>query len=211
MVSKSKFWLLPVATLGLLAGCATTGPGADVTRFHLGGPIPADTIALQPIVGSPDFNLEYRTYADAVLHELTAVGFRPADASARSAYIAILKVEQTSRDATQLQPRSHLGLGFGVGGGGGGYHGGGFGTGLSVGGSIPIGKPRVRYVAVNTVALQIKRRSDETLVWEGRASETASGDASAIGLPESVPRLAHALLAGFPGPTGTTVRVPFRK
>jgi hypothetical protein len=39
--------------------------------------------------------------------------------------------------------------------------------------------------------------------WEGRASETLQGR----NVTAAAPRLARALLTGFPGPSGQTVRV----
>jgi hypothetical protein len=52
----------------------------------------------------------------------------------------------------------------------------------------------------------MRRRSENTTVWEGRAVEQVSGNAQGT-LNAAVPRLSRALLKDFPGPSGQTVRV----
>ena len=203
MGSVSRFWMAPAAALLVLAGCTTSAPMAEVTRFHLGQPIPADAIALVPAPGAQPFNLEYRAYADALTADLAAAGFRAVNNDGRSAYIGVLTVEQTTRAGL---PRSSP---FRIGIGGGGFSGGGGGgVGLGGGISLPVGKARPNDIRVNMLALQIKRRSDNSIVWEGRAVQQIAADAAAASLTAAVPALSRALLSGFPGPTGQTVRVP---
>lgn len=199
-----RLTLFAAAALAL-AGCATQRT-AEVTRFHLNQPIPSDAISLAPIIGSAAFNLEYRAYADAVMRELAAVGFRPVGDDGRSAYEALLKVEQTTRPSGR-ERRSSVSFGFGLGGGG---YRSGVGGGVGVGTTVPVGQARQDFVRVNLLSLQIKRRSDSTIVWEGRASEAINEREPGSALVDSVPRLARALLSGFPGPAGTTVRVPVK-
>ena len=171
---------------------------ADVTRFHLGQPIPSDTIALVPPPGALPFDLERRSYADAVGRALAGAGFRPVENDGRSAYIGVMTIDQTTRAGLpQASP-------FRIGIGGGGYSGG---VGLGGGISLPVGQSRRNDIRMNLLALQIKRRSDNTLVWEGRAVQEIAADAPASSLSAAVPVLARVLLAGFPGPTGQTVRV----
>ena len=195
-----------VVTAVALAGCATQRT-AEVTRFHLNQPIPSDAISLAPAIRSEAASLEYRAFADAVMRELAAVGFRPVGDDGRSAYEAILTVEQTTRPSGR-ERRSSVSFGFGLGGGG-GYRSGVSG-GVGVGTTVPVGRARQDFVRVNQLSLQIKRRSDSTIVWEGRASEAIDERDPGSALADSVPRLARALLAGFPGPAGTTVRVPVK-
>jgi hypothetical protein len=184
----------------LLAGCATTPPpGVEVTRFHLGQPIPGDSIALVAGPGIDAKSLEFRSYAAAVATDLGGVGLRAADAAARTAYIALVKVEQTSRPGG---PPKSSGLRIGIGGGTGGS-GGGIGGGVSV----PVGGTRSRDVRVNELSVQIKRRSDNSMVWEGRAVQEIAADAPASALPAAVPALSRAMFADFPGPSGQTIRV----
>ncbi len=179
----------------LLAACATPMPGIDVTRFHLDQPIPADTIVLEPPPGAPAFSLEYQSYANMLSVDLAAAGLRRISNDPNVAYIGILKIEQARREGPPKPPRFQIGIGGGTGGGGGGI-GGGI--------SVPVGKPGASTVTVNSLSLQIKRRSDATIVWEGRAVQENSGDA---GLAAAIPSLSHALLAGFPGVSGQTIRV----
>ena len=198
----SRLSITGAAAALALAGCATTQRSAEVTRFHLDQPIPADSIALLAGPGIDPNGLEFRGYADAVARELAAVGFRPVAPGQRPAYQATLKVEQTSISSAR-ESRGRVSFGFGFGGGG--YRSGG---GIGVGSSVPIGRPRTRFTDVNMIALQIRRVSDASMVWEGRAAETLADSGRGGGLGAAVPELAHALLAGFPGPAGTTVRVP---
>jgi hypothetical protein len=184
-----------------LAGCATT-PATEVTRFHLGQPIPSDSIQLEPATGMDANSLEFRSYAAAVATDLDAVGLHRAADNGRSAYIGILKVEQTTHETG---PR-HSPFTIGIGGSTGGY-GGGVGGGISV----PVGKPSASAVRVNMLSLQIRRRSDSTMVWEGRAVHEIAADAPASALPSAVPALSKALLTGFPGPNGQTVKVKTTK
>ena len=184
-----------LATLGLLAACATGPQGAEVTRFHLGQPIARSTVSLVPADPQGGFSLEYRSYADAVARELAAQSFVAVGNDPTSAYVGTLSVEQAFR------PGARRG-GFSIGIGGGSFgRGGGVGGGVSV----PIATGRPGEIRTTTLRLQLKRRSDGTVVWEGRATteaEGAAGDTSRV-----VPQLARALLKDFPGPANQTVRV----
>lgn len=176
-----------------LAGCATS-PGIEVTRFHLGQPIPADTIVLQPVPGGDPGGLEFRAQAAVVAGDLASVGFRPAGGRGPSGYIGVLGVSQSSQAGPPKQSPFSIGIGGFTGGSGGGVGGGV---------QVPVGRPRSNVILTNTLSLQIRRRSEGTMVWEGRAVEQApEGSAS---LPAAVPRLSAALIRGFPGVSGRTV------
>lgn len=182
----------------LVTACATGVPTAEVSRFHLGQPIPADSIVLvQDAAGQP-LSAEYSFYARAMEADLATAGLRLTQDNPRSAYVGLLKVEQAVREGPPRPPAFQLGLGGGTGG---------FNGGVGGGVSIPIGKRRSGDVRVNQLSLQIKRRSDNSVVWEGRAVSALAADTPASALPAAVPGLARALLAGFPGPTGQTVVV----
>ena len=59
---------------------------------------------------------------------------------------------------------------------------------------------------ISELSVQLKRRTDGSLVWEGRAQtagNVAPGEGAAL-----APRLAKALFRGFPGPSGRTISVP---
>jgi hypothetical protein len=190
-----------LATALALAGCATT-PGTEVTRFHLGQPIPSDSIQLAPAVDLDAKGLEFRSYAAVVARDLDAVGLHPAENDGRSAYVGVLKVEQTSRAGAPRQSPFSIGIGGGTGG-----FGGGFGGGVT----LPVGKARTSVVSVNMLSLQIRRRSDNTMIWEGRSVQEIAADAPASALPAALPALSRALLSDFPGANGQTVIVKASK
>lgn len=204
-MSKSLQKWLALLAAGTLTACATT-PTAEVTRFHLGQPIPADSITLVPPAGDDPAALEFRSYADVVGRDLTTLGYRPvaanaAGADSRSAYIGVLQAGQTSRDGPPRSAPFRIGLGAGTGGGGSGV-GGGI--------SVPVGKAPSSVIRSNLVALQIKRRSDNSVVWEGRATQDIAADAPAASLSAAVPALSKVLLAGFPGVSGQAVKVKLK-
>lgn len=191
-----------LAGLLALAGCATAPSGIDTTRFHLGQPIARGTVAIEPVSNPGGGSLEYSTYSQAVAGALGRAGFTVVPSPASAEYLATFDATQQQRPAAERRSGFSIGLGGGIGGGG--YRSGG---GVGAGVQIPVGGARSNLVAVNMLALNLRRRSDRAMVWEGRASEEASGRPEMTGLAAAVPRLADALLAGFPGQTGTTVRV----
>jgi hypothetical protein len=188
-----------LSAMALLAAC-TTGGGtrADVTRFHLGAPVARSTVFVTPVNAADAGSLEFRTYATAVTEALRRVGFTPAPALERSELVAVFGAQQTSREA--LSGGSGLSVGLGAGT---------FGRNVGLGGSvnIPVGERKPNEVVVSMIELQLKRRSDNSVIWEGRAmTEARSGTANAS-LGTVVPALTDALLRDFPGPSGQTVRV----
>ena len=191
--------LTGAAALALLAGCTTGPAGTEVTRFHLGVPIARGDIALVPVDPRNADSLEFRAIADAVAAELARQNFAPAPNSPRVTYVGTITVTTGARP---VPPKSSFSIGIG---------GGGFGRGGGVGGgvSLPVGGTRPGEIRFTTLSLQIKRHSDETVVWEGRAtglSDTRDG----AGAPD-FPGLARALLGNFPGTPGRTEVVPARR
>ena len=143
--------------------------------------------------------LEFRSYAAIVARDLAAHGFRPVD-SGPTAYVAMVRIEQTTRTGPPRQSPFSIGIGGGTGGGG--FNGGG---GIGGGITLPVGGARNSDVRVNNLAVRIVRESDNTAFWEGRAvAEVGAGDAGAS-LAAAVPRLSAALFKGFPGISGQTV------
>ena len=195
--------LLGLATGLALAACTTT-PTAEVTRFHLSQPTPSDTIRVEPapeqVAPGPAVPLEFRSYAAIVARDLAAQGFRPVEGGP-SAYVAVLSVRQTTRTGIPQQSPFSIGIG------------GGTATGIvGIGGgvNVPIGGPRNTDVRVNEVAVRIRRQSDGTAFWEGRAvQQIGAGDAGSS-LSSAVPALSGALFKGFPGVSGQTVIVKLR-
>ena len=190
---------LPMLLALALAACATL-PTADVTRFHLSQPIPLDTVSVVAMNAAP--TLEEAAKLKAVADELAKLGFQPIPNDGSSAYIATLKAEQSSREG-MAESRSPINIGIG---------GGSFGrnVGVSGGMNFPVGGgeragPRV---LGNLVMLELKRRSDNTIVWEGRAMQEVSAKDAAASPGIGIPRLVRALFDGFPGPSGEMVKVP---
>ena len=186
---------LSMLSLGLTA-CAS-GITADVARFHLGQPVARGSIMVV-VPTSESASLEARTYADAVAAKLAAVGFQPVTAAEEAALIGTASFQQ------EVRAGGSRGSGFSIGIGGGTAS-----RGVSIGGAvtIPIGKARPSDIAVSTLTLQIKRRLDGSVIWEGRAVSESLSSSPAASPATLVPRLATALLTGFPGASGQTVRV----
>lgn len=194
---------LALAALALAvttAGCATTGRSGptDVTRYHLGTPIPAGSVVIEPLATSGAvISPEYQTYADAVAGEMSRLGFAPAPSGTTSQYIAGVSFLRTTAGQVRTPPKFSIGLG-----------GGSFGRGGGLGGGVSTGfGSQTRDVLATELAVQLRRRNDGTVVWEGRAQR------SGLSGPDNQPRdiaqrLAAALMKGFPGESGITTSVP---
>lgn len=196
---------LPIAIAAAIAGCATTGANVDVKRFHLGAPVTRGTIALVPANSAQSFSLEYRSYADAVANELRAQGFTPVANDAGPAYVGTLTITQNIAVGPRRPSPFSIGIGgFGVSGGRGG------GVGLGGGVNVPVGPSRRDAVEIDMVGLQIKRTADQSLIWEGSAQAAVDTRSAQASLAQTVPAMARALLAGFPGQSGVTQHVPLR-
>lgn len=193
--------LLAAAALG---GCETTAVRpVEVTRFHLDAPLERGTLSVEPVPGGDATSLEFHSYADAVEREALRSGFTPATPGTPSQYFAVVGFTR----ATHEGPPRASGLSIGLGGGGysGGYRGGGVGLGGGV--SFPIGKRRTRTLVATDLQVQIRRRIDGTVIWEGHAMNEADG-ATPDGQPgTAAAKLADALFRGFPGESGRTITV----
>ena len=181
-----------------LAACTTTGDGrggTEVTRYHLGQPIAQGAITVEPASARP-VSPEYEVYAGAVAGELTRLGFTPG-AGTTSQYVATVGFERSLRGQVRTPPKFSIGLG-----------GGSFGRGGGVGGGLSTGfGSKTRDVIGSDLFVQLRRRSDGTVVWEGRAQRTGlSGRGEQPVL--TAQRLAAALFKGFPGESGITITVP---
>jgi len=182
----------------LLPGC-TTGPApVEVTRFHLDQPIAPGEIAVEPKDPTQLRSLEFQSYAGAIGAELQRIGFRLAPNLARSELVAVVDVSRDSRQTGPSEAPASIGLG---GGGFGGSVGGGVGI------SFPVGKKRTPMAVQTRLAIQIKRRSEGTVIWEGRAATEARSGTPQAELGYAVRRLAAALFQGFPGESGRTITV----
>ena len=197
--------LLRAAALGLaasLAACTTlgdSGPSAiDVTRFHLGQPIARSTIAVVPVNAADANSLEYAWHRNAVQLQLAQLGWSVVPSTSGSEQIALIDVRQGSREA--LAQRSPISVG--IGGSTGGWR-----SGVGAGVSFGLGGGGARELVATQLAVSIRRRSDQTVFWEGRAeTEARVGDEDAD-RRVVVQRLAEALFRDFPGESGRTIRI----
>jgi hypothetical protein len=193
--SKS-FAALALAAIGL-AGCQTA-PTAQVTRFHMGAPVARGQIAVEPLLPADRDSLEAQSYASIIGAELAKLGFTEAPGLAQSEQVAAFSVERGTRDGP---PRSSP-IRIGIGGGSYGWSGG-----VGGGVSFPVGKARNSTIAGTRLLVQIKRRSDGTVVWEGRGETAARLGTPAADGQTQVRKLAAAMFAGFPGESGRTITV----
>ena len=188
--------LIALALAGIaLAGCQTA-PETRVTRFHLNQPIARGDISVEPMNPSERGSPEFQTYANIVGAELARLGFREAPGLDKSEQVAVVQVD---RSFFEGPPRSSFSIGIG---------GGSFGRRSAIGGGVdvPIAGRPTQNVATRLM-IQIKRRSDASTIWEGRA-ETAQRFGTPGSQPaEAVAKLAAAMFQGFPGESGRTINV----
>ncbi len=198
---------LALASALALSACATTGGTGgsgptEVSRYHLGQPVAPGTVSIEPMPGGGGAGgLEYQMYADAVARELSGIGFTPAPPGTSSQYVAAVSFVRSARGSVRTPPKFSIGLG-------GGSFGGGRGGGVGLGGGISTGiGSKTRDLYLSELFVQLRRRSDGTVVWEGRAQRPGlSGDADAQPVA-TAGRLADALFRGFPGESGITTTV----
>jgi hypothetical protein len=196
IVMRVKSFVAAAALLAL-AGCAT-GPQTQVTRFHLDQPIARGTITVEPLIPADRGSLEFQTYASAVGAELARIGFTEAPGLARSEQVAVIAVERGTRETMGRSSGITLGLG-------GASYGGGVGVGGGI--SFPLGRRRPNELTVTRLVVQIKRRSDSSVIWEGRAQTAANAGSATADPAATVRTLAAAMFRDFPGESGRTVTV----
>ena len=178
-----------------LAGCAATVSPVQVTRFHLGGQIASGGVAIESASGSDSNSLEFGTYAAAVRRQLTIIGL----GEVTPIYSAIIDVSRNRRAGEVARSPVSIGIGGGTGGGG---------LGIGIGTSFGIGTPKARHIIATQLSVKIKRRSDQSIVWEGRAQTQAPETAPSAQAGLAADKLAKALFGGFPGASGETITVP---
>ncbi|MEP9401016.1 DUF4136 domain-containing protein [Sphingomonas sp. VNH70] len=186
------------------SACTTTGSQVrpvDVTRFHLNQPIAKGSFSIEPLSTNAVISPEFQTYGNAVAREMEKLGFARAGTTPSDLIIAVAFTRATRGFVEQRPPVS---IGIGAGGGGGGWRGGGLGVGGGVGFGVGGGQ---REVVGSELAVQIRRRSDGTTIWEGRAV-TDSLERTAGAQPVfQADRLANAMFRNFPGESGITTTV----
>jgi hypothetical protein len=182
-----------------LSGCATGAPPVEVTRFHVGNPPVSGSVAVTEMTGNPDVGLEFRTYAAAVGQELQRAGFSEASGSA-SDYVASVGFRRAFRPTGPDRSGKPVSVGVGGGIGSGGYSGLGVGVGINLS-----GKPKD--VVTTELQVQLRRRSDSSVIWEGRATTSAREGTPAAQPGTAAAKLAAALIGGYPGESGRTILV----
>ena len=168
---------------GTLSGCATGGrgggvqPGIDVTKTHLGQPIARGQISVEAFDKADANNVEFQSYASAVARQLARLGWTVVP-NPQSEQVALIDVQQGSR-AALAQP--------------------------------PSPAPAPPAASTDTVATQLsvrlKRRSEGTIFWQGRALAEAQANTAEAQRTAAVERLAEALFRDFPGESGRTIRL----
>ena len=197
---KVKFSRSCVLAAALSLGAGTTGysdRGSDVTRFHLNQPIARGPIAIEPNLPEDASTLEFRNYADSVARQLARLGWTVVNTVGQSEQVATVHVERGVFDT--YGDRSPVSVG--VGGSTGSY---GSGVGLGVG--FDLGGSGSRELVGTQLEVRIKRRSDGTVFWEGRAATEAPSNRPEAQPATAVEKLAEALFRDFPGESGRTIR-----
>jgi hypothetical protein len=182
----------PLLLAAALAACAGGGGrerpaagGVDVARFHLGEPVARAQIAIEPFDKADANRPEFPAYSAAVGRQLSRLGWTVVPSTTQSEQIALIDLEQGSREAVAALSAARIGRG--------------------VSATVPAGTSA--NVTATLLEVAIRRRSDGTVFWEGRAvGEAATGSAEAA-RTAAVERLAGALFRDFPGESGRTIRV----
>jgi hypothetical protein len=199
MTMMMKTRLLLLLALASLSACVVpTGP-IEVTRFNRA----ADGV----VYGSGSYSVEVSgnsaagqglaasPYLAAVAREMQRVGY--------SEKIGGSEVTAEVRVSTErFEPERRSPVSVGVGGSTGSYGSGvGLGLGINLGGG-----PKAQLET--TLDVRILRRSDNLVIWEGKAVQVAKAGSPAAQPGIAASKLAAALFQGFPGKSGETIRVP---
>lgn len=196
---KTRVPLALAAFAALTTGCTTAGTRAgpvDVVRYHLSQPIPAGALALLPASPGRE-GPEYALYSGAVGAELARLGFTATADATRADYVATVGFSRVDRGQVRTRPPLTIGIG-----------GGSYGGNVGIGGGASVGVgSKTRTVYASELTVQLRRRGDNMMIWEGRAlAETLQGQPGTQPL-DSAGRMAAALFKGFPGQSGITIQV----
>jgi hypothetical protein len=191
---------LAIGVSTMLAACAIpTGP-VEVTRFNRsadGVVYGSGSYAVTALGGAKvEQGLALSPYLAAVAREMQTAGYR--EKIDGSDVIAEVSVDVQKVEAARRSPVS-----VGVGGSTGSY---GSGVGLGVG--INLGDLTQGSAVETTLRVRMLRRTDNLVIWEGRASQTAGAKSPAAQPGIAASKLASALFEDFPGESGKTVTVP---
>jgi hypothetical protein len=176
--------------IAALAACSTgkeggRAGGIEVARFHLGEPVARAQIAIEAFDRADSNRPEFPAYAGAVARELTRLGWTVVNTTGQSEQIALIDLEQGSREAIAALTAARIGRG--------------------IAGTVP--EATSANVTATLLEVAIRRRSDATVFWEGRAVTAARSDSPEAARTAAVEKLAAALFRDFPGESGRTIRV----
>ena len=193
-----KYSLFAAVALSLtVSACVVpTGP-VEVTRFNrvADGYIYGDGSYIATPAKAGDA-LSLSPYLAAVAREMQQIGY--SEKLDNSDVIAEVSVSARKIEAPQRSPVS-----VGVGGSTGSY-----GSGVGVGLGFDLGSLGNKERVQTALSVRLLRRSDNLVIWEGRAEQSA-GATSPAGQPGiAASKLASALFQDFPGKSGETVTVP---
>ena len=183
-------------TLSLSACAIPTGP-VEVTRFNRaaeGIVYGSGSYSVVPATGGEGLTLS--PYLAAVAREMQRLGYTEKLQS--SDVVAEVAVDVHKAAAQQRSPVS-----VGVGGSTGSY-----GSGVGMGVGINLGNLTQGTAVQTNMRVRLLRRSDNLVIWEGRASQSASAKSPAAQSGIAASKLAEALFKDFPGESGKTVTVP---
>ncbi len=183
---------VPLLLAASLAACASggggkrpAGGGLEVARFHLGEPVARAQIAIEPFDKADANRPEFPAYAAAVGRQLSRLGWTVVPTTTGSEQIALIDLEQGSREAIAALSAARIGRG--------------------VSATLPAGTSAD--VTASLLEVAIRRRSDGTVFWEGRAVGEARTGSPQAARTAVVERLAEALFRDFPGELGRTIRL----
>jgi hypothetical protein len=182
----------PLALAVLLAACSKGGEGVrpasggvEVARFHLGETVARSQIAIEPFDRADANRPEFAAYAQAIARQLTRLGWTVVPSTAQSEQIALIDLEQGSREAIAALTAARIGRNVAPT--------------PAAGSSADI--------TATLLEVGIRRRSDATVFWEGRAIAEARSGSPEAARTAAVERLAAALFQDFPGESGRTIRL----
>ncbi len=216
--------IIILSTIVLLSACASKFK-SDVATFHALPTPQGEKLALIPMLEEKQDSLEFAQYASVIGDHLASQGYTEAGDSEPDLIVGFDVTIDDGREKIITRPgpygvyggfpywagysrfgywgfhrarfrRGFVGRGFGFGGGFGAY--GGFGAFGGFGGDRII----ARTVYKATLTMEVRTKDGEKL-FEGRAeTETRKKD-----LPTTLPLLAEALFADFPGESGITRKI----
>jgi hypothetical protein len=170
---------LTACASGRAGGGETTTAGmVDVNRTHLGQPVARAQIAVEARDPSAANSPDFRVMASAVERQLVRLGYTIAPNRATSEQIALIHVQQGGRAALMS----------------------GWPGGMTAGG-------RSANLVATLLDVRLRRRSDATVFWQGRAVTEGAAGSPGANRAAAVEKLAEALFRDFPGESGRTIRV----